>query len=100
MPIQSQTAIDKPPTYLVHQYAAGTDTIADLEAWAETSWSPLYSSMNPAFTMGPDGVLHYNQGGQQTGLVPDTYWIVFNTVGSISVLSPASFVNRFELETS
>lgn len=94
----AKTAVARPPAFNVHQHNAEVDTVEELNEWAISLFSPLYSDSAPAFSVDANGELHAAMGASFTP-VPDGFWLLFNEVGAISVLSPDDFAARYELTT-
>lgn len=94
MPITDATATKAPPLFHYHQFVSN-DTVEDLNAWATSIFSPEYSATSPAFAPGLGG-LTYLVGGRPSGVpIPVGYFIVFDPMGTLSVLDSTDFARLY-----
>ena len=95
MPIADQTFVERPPLYHAHQFAAG-DHLDDLNDWAIGLFHPLYDNdRSPAFRQDSTGAVTVAKSGMA---VPEGFWIVLSSNGSITLQAPAAFEAGFAPE--
>lgn len=95
--MDDKTYTRKPPVVHAHQFAAATDKVDDLNAWANALFPGNYPAPGPFMFDGTS--MFYSQGPGAWAALPDTWWVVIpQATGALSIMADSDFEAQYQPE--